>query len=215
MGLELTNVVIIDDDQLVRRAIVDYLRIATDIRVLATFPKAEGGIEFTRRNPVHVALVDIHMPGLNGIQTTKEIKATNPDTQVLILTSFDEDVALHGALDAGASGFLLKSTSPEALVDAVRAVRRGISVISGSPMSRLRNTPQAKPPEGEVPSLTQREQDVLALLCRGFSNNEIARDLSLSESSVKSHVTSIMQRLGVNSRLRAVVRAHELGFDRS
>lgn len=207
------NVIVIDDDQLVRRALVDYLRIASDIKVMGTFPKAEAAIEFVRRNSVQVALVDIHMPGINGVQATREIRSTS-DTKVLILTSFDDDSAVHAALDAGASGFLLKSTSPEALADSIRAVWRGLSVISPGPMSRIRapRTPRSKTP---VPALSDREREVLVQLCRGFSNAEIGEVLRISESSVKGHVTAVMQKLGVTSRLRAVVRAHELGFDRT
>lgn len=207
------TVVLVDDDQLVRRALVDFLKIAPDIRVLATFNKAEGAIDFVRRNPVDVAIVDIHMPGLNGVEATRKIKTSRSETKVLILTSFDEDVALHGTLDAGASGFLLKSTSPEALVDAVRAVHRGVAVVSPGPMARIRK-PLARP-DLPAPDLSDREKEVLSQLCRGFSNAEIAEVLLISESSVKTHVTAVMQALGVSSRLRAVVRAHELGFDRS
>lgn len=212
MSNENISVIIVDDDQLVRHALVSFLKIAPDIKVMATFSRPEAGIEFLRRNPVNVALVDIHMPTMNGIQATKEIKATSPGTKVLILTSFDQDSVIQGALDAGAAGFLLKSTSPEALADAVRAVKRGLSVVSAGPMSRLRAAAPTRV-ESSVPELSEREREVLSLLCKGFSNLEIANDLMISESSVKSHVTALMHKLGVNSRLRAVVRAHELGFD--
>lgn len=210
-GVGQISVVIVDDDQLVRRALVEYLQIAPDIKVMATFAKPEAAIEFIRRNAVQVALVDVNMPGMNGVQATREIRASRPGTRVLILTSLDEDAVVHDALDVGASGILLKNTSPEALADAIRAVNRGIAVVSPGPMARIRRpVPRTK---GPVPSLSGRERAVLEQLCRGFSNSEIADVLHISESAVKSHITTLMTKLEVTSRLRAVVRAHELGLD--
>lgn len=210
-GVGQISVVIVDDDQLVRRALVEYLQIAPDVKVMATFAKPEAAIEFIRRNAVQVALVDVNMPGMNGVQATREIRTSRPGTRVLILTSLDEDAVVHDALDVGASGFLLKNTSPEALADAIRAVNRGIAVVSPGPMARIRRpVPRAK---GPMPSLSGRERAVLEQLCRGLSNSEIADVLHISESAVKAHVTTLMTKLEVTSRLRAVVRAHELGLD--
>lgn len=206
------SVIVVDDDQLVRRALVDYLQIASDIKVAATFARPEAAIEFVRRNPVRVALVDVNMPSMDGVQATREIRTSRQSTRVLILTSLDDDAVVHDAMDAGASGFLLKNTSPEALVDAIRAVNRGIAVVSPGPMARMRK-PAPRVKGGAVPSLSDRERKVLTQLCRGLSNAEIADVLHVSESSVKAHVTAIMTKLEVTSRLRAVVRAHELGLD--
>ncbi len=206
-------VAIVDDDQMVRTALRRYLGIAPDITVVGDCASAADALALLGHTHVDVLLMDINMPRMDGVEATRAVLAASPTTRVVMVTSLEDTEVVHAAIDAGATGFLLKTVTPEALVHSVRGVHRGVSVVSG-----LRLDAVVQPPPvaaADAPALTEREADVLTLLCRGLSNQEIGQQLFLSESSIKGYVTSLMQKLGVTSRLKAVVRAHEWGLDRS
>lgn len=206
------SVLVVDDDAMVQAAIQDYLRIAPDIDVVGVCSSGAKAVEALRRTPADVVLMDVHMPQMDGVAATRAALAAAPDARVIILTSHVDDAIVGGAMAAGASGFLMKSVSPEALVDAVRAVSRGMWIASEVPMRHVRSAAPDRPAQ-PAPELSERELAVLRHLCAGLGNAEIARTLFMSESSVKGYVTSVLRKLKVTTRLKAVVRAHELGLD--
>lgn len=215
MADKVIRVAIVDDDPIVRSALTTYLNSAEGFDIVHTCTDGAEVLDALGAEPVDVILMDMRMPLLDGITATARIRACFPDTRVLMLTSFDEDDAVREALAAGAGGFLLKETSPQAVVDAVRSVHRGTAVVSPGPIARLlRREPAPRRPESLPPGaeLTPRERQILGLLCAAYSNAEISVALGVSGSTVKTHVSTIMMKLGVTSRLKAVVRAHELGF---
>lgn len=206
---------ICDDDGIVRNALTSYLRTAEGLELIHTSANGAEALAALAAEPVDVLVMDMRMPVMDGLTTTRAVRERFPATRVLMLTSFDDDDTVREALAAGASGFLLKDTSPQGLVDAVRAVQQGTSVVSPGPIARLlQSQAPARPPVTDAPpvDLRPREQEILGLLCAAYSNAEICEALSLSESTVKTHVSTIMSKLGVSSRLKAVVRAHELGL---
>lgn len=211
------RVIVVDDDAIVRSALVAYADASPDIEVLGAYENGDQAVEAVGKLPIDVVLMDIRMPVKDGISAAAEIKAMRTRAKVLLLTSFDEDDYAINALRLGASGFLLKDASPRALVDAVRAVHEGTTVVSPEPLSRLLRA-TAPPPSRSASSrprqvdLSARELDILRLLCQAHSNAEIADALYLSESTVKTHVSAIMGKLMVNSRLKAVIRAYEWGL---
>lgn len=207
------TVAIVDDDAIVRSALASYLQ-AGGFEVVHQATNGEEALSAILRRPVDVVIMDVRMPKMDGIRATAELRRLAPRTKILIITSFDEDEAVRDALSAGANGFLLKDTSPGGLTEAVRTVMRGSSVVSPGPITRLvQIAPTLRPPTppAEV-GLSPRELQILRLLCDAQTNTEIASELSLSESTVKSHVSAIMNKLQVSTRLKAVVRAHELGL---
>ncbi|WP_040159063.1 response regulator [Nigerium massiliense] len=213
------SVVVVDDDPIVRSALVSYVAAAPTIAVLDSCDNGAEALAVVESQSVDVVVMDVRMPVMDGITATRRITNASPHTKVLLLTSFDEDSYMIEALRAGASGFLLKDTSPTALVDAVHTVHEGTTVVSPKPMGRLvRHEPgpdeqqrRAARPKTEV-DLSARELQILSLLCQAHSNAEIAAELYLSESTVKTHVSTLMSKLMVNSRLKAVVRAYEWGL---
>ena len=163
--------------------------------------------------------MDIRMPGLDGIAATREVVATSPETRVVILTTFEDDDYIFGALTAGASGFLLKRTSPEDLLAAIAAVAAGDSLLSPSVTRRVIDRMASLPTGGAVldrhlDELTPREREVLEQLARGLSNGEIARALVIEESTVKTHVKRILMKLHLRDRVQAVIFAYESGVTR-
>jgi DNA-binding NarL/FixJ family response regulator len=170
-----------------------------------------------RREHPDVVLMDIRMPGVDGIAATEEILSAGGDSpKVLILTTFDLDEYVHACLRAGASGFLLKDSQPAAIVAAVRAAHAGDATLSPVVTQRLISSYVASPPpDAALPvALTEREVDVLRAIARGLSNAEVARELYVGETTVKTHVTAILAKLGVRDRLQAVIVAYESGLVR-
>jgi DNA-binding NarL/FixJ family response regulator len=164
-----------------------------------------------------VILLDIRMPNLDGIEATKRIVASGSRTRILVLTTFDLDEYVYGAVRAGASGFLLKDVRPGELVDAIRVVASGNALLGPTAIERLltRFSPPEEPPPAEtiaVGSLTDREAETLQLLAGGLSNAEIAARLVLSETTVKTHVSSVLRKLGVRDRVQAVIAAYDAGI---
>jgi len=216
------RVLVADDDALMRAGLRAVL--ASDARIAVVGEAADGAEAVARARALapDVVLMDVRMPGLDGIAATRELLAAVPDARVLILTTFEQDDYVFGALRAGASGFLLKRARPEELIAAVHAVADGDALLSPSVtrtvIDRLagvaaeRAAPEHEP--AELAELTPREREVLALLARGLSNAEIAAALLVEESTVKTHVKRVLTKLRLRDRVQAVIYAYERGLAR-
>lgn len=207
--IEFIKVVIVDDDPIVRASLQSYLEQADDLVVVGGLADGRQAVA-AAHDGVDIVVMDIRMPGLDGLEATRQILADGELPRVLLLTSFDDDGLAREAILAGASGLLLKTASPQAIVDAVRSVHHGSTVFSHEPLTQLVH--RASSAAGEPPPhlhLNRREQEILELLTQAYSNAEIAERLYLSESTVKTYVSSVLAQLGVESRLKAVVRAFE------
>lgn len=205
------RVLVCDDDLLARRAIVEYLQCAPDF-VVSAVPDADGAIAAVAAAPVDVVLLDIGMPGMNGVDAVPHLRRAAPATKVLMLTALDDPDRVSQALNHGACGFLLKDVSPDTLIEAVRSAHKGLRVLSPGPLQQIMGLRTG--PKEPQPELNERERTVLDLLCAGASNAQIASTLYLSPSSVKATVSTLMTKLNATSRLHAVARAHELHLDR-
>jgi len=187
------------------------------IVVVAEAGDGREAVELVRRHAPAVALLDIRMPLMDGLEAARRVLALRPGTRVLILTTFDADEYVYEALRAGASGFLLKDAPADQLVTAVRSLASGDALIDPVITRRLisRFALAARGPAGlpdELRKLTARELDVFRLVARGLSNNEIAQELVVEENTVKTHVSRILMKLSLRDRVQAVVLAYELGF---
>ena len=209
------RVVLADDEALVRGGFRMILEAQADIEVVGEAEDGVGAVRQVRATAPDVVLMDIRMPAMNGIEATAEVSRQAPSTRVLMLTTFDLDEYVYGALVAGASGFLLKETRPEVLADAVRTVAGGEALLAPTVLRRLvdQHATTASPTDRKRLSvLTEREVEVLRLIGRGASNDEISRALWVAESTVKTHVTRIFSKLGLRDRVQAVVLAYETGL---
>jgi len=213
------RVLIADDDDLMRaglRAVLSSDETISVIGEAADGREAAGG---TRALKPDVVLMDVRMPGMDGIAATREIIAAAPGTRVLILTTFEDDDYVFGALSVGASGFLLKRTQPEQLIAAIHTIAAGESLLSPSVTRTVINRMASQPQPDSASSrrlrlLTPRERDVLELVARGLSNTEIAADLFVEESTVKTHLKRILAKLNLRDRVQAVILAYETGLVR-
>jgi DNA-binding NarL/FixJ family response regulator len=209
----MTSVLLADDQALVRAGFALILNAEPDIDVVGEAGDGDEAVALAAELRPDVALMDVRMPGLDGIEATRRITSGIPATRVLMLTTFDLDDYVIAAFRAGASGFLLKTAPRDQLVAAVRTVQTGEALLA--PISTRRLIEQfARPPE-ESPalgSLTGRERDVLVLLARGLSNAEIAAELVVEPSTVKSHVAGVLSKLECRDRIQAVVFAYESGL---
>jgi response regulator len=214
------RVLLADDQALIRMGFRMVLDAEADIEVVGE--AADGAAAITQAKALNpdVVLMDIRMPGVNGIEATAEITRTL-DTKVLILTTFDLDEYAFGGLRAGASGFLLKDTRPAELIEAIRTVASGEAVVSPRITRRMLEMFAGQLPSGtatsgqvdpRIASLTPRETEILRLVARGMSNAEIAAELVVSATTVKTHVGSVLAKLGVRDRVQAVVVAYETGL---
>lgn len=206
---------IVDDDPIVRSALHAHLDTDEAIRVVFECPDGASAVLEAARATPDVVLMDVRMPEMDGISATDAILTACPKTKVLLMTAIDLDGDTAAAVSVGASGLLIKSSSLESFAHAVRTVHYGGSVFSPGPLARWIADPAGKASpaaSGLIDPLTEREQEVLGLLCRAQTNLEIADSLGLAESTVKTHVSAIMAKLGVTTRLKAVVRAHDLGL---
>ena len=211
------RVLIADDQALVRGGFHSILAGQDDIEVVGEAEDGNEAVELAERLRPDVVLMDIRMPGLDGIEATRRIGARGIVTRVLVLTTFDVDEYVYEAMKAGASGFLLKTAPPRQLADAVRTVAAGDALLAPSITRRLVEQFVRRPPPGAtVPpgldELTERERDVLQLLARALSNAEIAAELVVSEATVKSHVNRILTKLNLRDRAQAIVLAYETGL---
>jgi DNA-binding NarL/FixJ family response regulator len=210
-------VLLADDQTLVRAGFRKLLETESDIEVVAEAGDGVEAVEAARRFRPDVVLMDIRMPRLDGIAATARLLPLLPGTKVLVLTTFDLDEYVFEALRSGASGFLLKDAPPDELVSAVRVVASGEALLAPSVTRRLIEEFTRQPvPRSDVRTsrLTPREREVLVLVAAGLSNGEIAARLYLGESTVKTHVTSLLGKLEVRDRAQAVVLAYETGVVR-
>ncbi|MEU1184352.1 response regulator transcription factor [Streptomyces sp. NPDC005820] len=217
----MTRVLVVDDQFLIRAGLVGLLNAAPGVEVVGQAGDGEEAVRLAAKTRPDVILMDIRMPGMNGVEATERILAdtAEPAPRVLVLTTFDLDEYVYGALRAGASGFLLKDSGPERLLAAVAAVGGGDALFAPSVTRRLveafarqaRSAPGAKPPP-DLATLTSRELEVLKLIARGMSNLEIAGRLFISEATVKTHLNRTMTKLDLGSRAQAVVVAYETGL---
>jgi DNA-binding NarL/FixJ family response regulator len=209
------RVLVVDDQSMVRAGFRLLLSGEDDIEVVA---EAKDGLEAvdkaTRFRPT-VVLMDIRMPGLDGLEATRRILAADNTARILILTTFDLDEYVYEALRAGASGFVLKDDPPEQLLAAIRTVAAGDALLSPAVTKRVIKqfirVPRPAPPK-ELAELTGREQEILRLIANGLSNAEIGHQLYIGENTVKTHVTHILQKLGLRDRVQAVVLAYQTGL---
>jgi RNA polymerase sigma factor (sigma-70 family) len=213
------RVLIVDDDHLMRAGLRGVLSNDEQIEVVGEAADGRDAIYRTRLLNPDVVLMDVRMPDLDGISATRELLAAFPEVRVVILTTFEQDDYIFGALSAGASGFLLKRTAPEELLAAVHTIAAGDSLLSPSVTSRVIERMAGQPaPDESVDSrleeLTPREREVLELVARGLSNGEIAAALVIEESTVKTHVKRVLAKLGARDRVQAVIFAYESGLAR-
>jgi DNA-binding NarL/FixJ family response regulator len=213
------RVLVVDDDDLMRVGLRGVLKSDDALEVIGEAADGRAAIEQARRLRPDVVLMDVRMPDLDGISATREILAVSTRVRILILTTFEEDDYILGALRAGASGFLLKRTSPEQLISAIRTVAAGDSLLSPSvTRTVIARLAQAPTPDASarkrLDDLTPRERQVLELVARGLSNSEIAAELVVEESTVKTHVKRILGKLRLRDRVQAVIFAYESGLAR-
>jgi DNA-binding NarL/FixJ family response regulator len=206
------RVLVADDQSMVRAGFRMLLAGEEDIDVVAEASNGREAVDKAARFDPTVVLMDIRMPELDGLEATRRILAADETARILILTTFDLDEYVYEALRAGASGFVLKDDPPEQLLAAIRIVAAGDALLSPAitkrVIKRFARDPRVKPPSG-LDELTGRELDVLRLVARGLSNAEIGAELHISEATVKTHVTHILQKLHLRDRVQAVVLAHE------
>lgn len=209
------RLLIADDQAMIRSGLRMILESETDLEVVAEADNGQEAVRLARRDRPDVVLMDIRMPEMDGIEATAQITGASPEVKVIVLTTFDIDDYVYGALRAGASGFLLKDAPADELIGAVRVVAGGDALIAPSVTRRLiaefAARPEATTPVG-LDDLTEREREVLALVARGLSNAEIAEELYLGETTVKTHVSNTLTKLGLRDRVQLVVAAYESGL---
>ena len=209
------RVVIVDDDALVRAALRLILESDSGVTVLGEGSDGRSGYDAARSLRPDVVLMDLHMPGTDGVWATAQIAADCPDTKVLVLTAFDTDAMVAAALHAGATGFLLKDSAPEVIFRAVHAAADGQRAFSGSVLDRLVEAAvEATPQRRTFPeTVTDRERQVALLVARGLGNGEIAEELVVGASTVKTHVSALLDKFGVTNRVQLAVAVAECAID--
>ena len=209
------KVIICDDQAVVREGLELLLNLEKDIKVTGLAQDGAEAIELATKNPPDLILMDLKMPGMNGIEATRQIRSNFPDIKILVLTTYDEDEWLFDAIRAGASGYLLKDTPRERLVEAIRGTVEGQSFLDPSIAGKVINRITSKQVHSSAlvtEKLTAREIDILRQLAHGRSNAEIASLLFLSEGTVRNHISSILEKLGVADRTQAAVMAIQYGL---
>jgi DNA-binding NarL/FixJ family response regulator len=211
------RVLLVDDQPLLRTGFRLILQTEPDIEVVGEAADGEVALAQVRALRPDVVLMDIRMPGMDGVEATRRLQQLSDPPRVLVLTTYDLDEYVVDSLRAGASGFLLKDVPADDLVEAVRVVHRGEAVVAPRVTRRLldrfaRHLPAPTTGPTTLPTLTEREHQVLLLVARGLSNAEIAAELVLSETTVKTHVSNVLMKLGLRDRVQAVVLAYERGL---
>jgi DNA-binding NarL/FixJ family response regulator len=214
------TVLIADDQPLVRRGLTLVLRADPSIEVVGEAGDGEEAVEAAHRLHPRVVLMDVRMPVLDGVRATGRLTAELPGSRVLVLSTFDMDEYVVGALRAGAAGFLPKDVAPEELAAALHTVDRGEAVVAPRLLTRLIATYVTAPPPAPAPpaalaELTPREEEVLRLIARGLDNTGIAQEMGIGVQTVKNHVTGVFAKLGVRDRAQAVIAAYESGLVRA
>jgi DNA-binding NarL/FixJ family response regulator len=215
----MTRMLIADDDDLMRAGLVELLSGEPEIEIVGEAASGRQAVEQARRLHPDVVLMDVRMPDLDGIAATVELTEAAPRARVLILTTFEQDDYVFGALRAGASGFLLKRTRPEELIAAIRTIAAGDSLLSPSVTRRVIDRLAQQPAtefadRSKLDELTRREREVFELVARGLSNREIARELVVEESTIRTHVKRILMKLQLRDRVQIVIFAYETSANR-
>lgn len=209
-------VLIVDDHQVVRQGLRTFLELHADIVVVGEASDGAAAVALALRLAPDVVLMDLVMPQVDGIAATRQIKAQQPAVKVIALTSFAEDDKVFPAIQAGASSYLLKDVTPDDLVEAIRAVHRGEARlhpdIARKLMEQVAQQPVLKPPAPALANLTEREREVMRLVAQGRSNQEIARELVISDKTVKSHVSNILSKLDLADRTQLAIYALKHGL---
>lgn len=212
---------VVDDQAVVRTGFVAIVDAEPDLTVVGEAADGAHAVELARQVAPDVVLMDIRMPGMDGLTATRLLTADDPAPRVLVLTTFDQDAYVHDALRAGASGFLLKDAQPEELLNGIRIVASGEGMLAPTVTRRLIDAfASATPPAGPGPeaavleSLTAREREVLSLVAAGLANAEIADSLGVTTGTVKSHVNALLGKLGLRDRVQATIFAYDTGLAR-
>jgi DNA-binding NarL/FixJ family response regulator len=208
------RVLVVDDQPLVRSGFRMILDERPDIELVGEAADGNEAVELAATVDPDVILMDIRMPNLDGVEATRRLVGTQTSARILVLTTFDLDEYVYAAIDAGASGFLLKDVEPNELIDAIRVVAAGNSLFAPAATRRLlaQFAPKGSKQPRSLEDLTERETETLRLLASGLSNAEIARQLYVSETTVKSHVSAVLRKLKVRDRVQAVIAAYDAGL---
>jgi NarL family two-component system response regulator LiaR len=209
------RVLIVDDHAVVREGLRTFLELQDGIAVAGEAPDGEEAVRQAEALKPDVVLMDLVMPRLDGVGAMRELRRRLPATRVIVLTSFAEDERLLPAIQAGAAGYLLKNVAPSELARAIRAAHAGEALLDPVIAARLVDAIAQPPGEPAHERLTAREQEVLALIARGYANKRIALELGIAEKTVKTHVGHVLAKLGVADRTQAAVHAVRMGLDRS
>lgn len=208
------RLLVADDHEVVRAGLVSLLEQQNDFLVVGQAGTGEEAVRLTNELKPDVVLMDLQMPVMDGVRATEQIKTTFPSIEILVLTTFDDDALIWGAIQAGAKGYLLKDTPPDTLFSAIRNVAAGETLIPPDILARLTQVIRQGGPNATKSHepLTEREQEVLDLIARGLSNKQIAATLFISDNTVKTHISNLFEKLGVSDRTEAVTKALRLGW---
>lgn len=209
------KILLCDDQAVIRDGLEMLLTLEKDFQVVGTAQDGAEAVELAAQKMPDLVLMDLKMPGTNGIEATRQIRAKFPEMKVLVLTTYDDDEWVFDAIRAGASGYLLKDTPRQKIVEAIRGTMEGKSFVDPAIAGKLMNqvaSNQKQPTSLLVEKLTERELDVLRLIAKGFNNSDIAGQLHLSEGTVRNHVSAILEKLGVSDRTQAAVIAIQHGL---
>jgi len=209
------KILLCDDQAVIRDGLEMLLNLEKDMQVIGSASDGAEAIELAAQKQPDLILMDLKMPGTNGIEATREIRARFPEIKILVLTTYDDDEWVFDTIRAGASGYLLKDTPRQKIVEAIRGTMDGKSFLDPSVAGKLMNqvaSNQTQPASVLAERLTERELDVLRLIAKGFNNSDIAAQLHLSEGTVRNHVSAILEKLNVSDRTQAAVIAIQHGF---